>query len=72
MYQKVFTCHATKRKYRIRGLLTCKTKNIIYIIKNSKQYIGSLTGFEERFRIHTVRLGVDPYRDINTVRLGLE
>ena len=27
-----FTCHATKHKYKIRGSLTCNTKNIIYLI----------------------------------------
>ena len=50
-----FTCHATKRKYKIKGFLTCNTKNIIYLIARKccgKQYIGSATGFRERFRIH--------------------
>ena len=49
-----FTCHATKRKYKIGGFLICNTKNIIYLIVCkccSKQYIGSSTGFKERFRI---------------------
>ena len=63
-----FTCHATKRKYKIRGTLTCNTKNIIYLITCKscrKQYIGSATGFKERFRIHK--------SDINTgkVRCGV-
>ena len=47
-----FTCHATKRKYKIRGFLTCNTKNIIYLIACKccgKQYIGSATGFKEKF-----------------------
>ena len=50
-----FTCHATKRKYKIRGTLTCNTKNIIYLITYkscSKQYIGSATSLKERFQIH--------------------
>ena len=50
-----FTCHATKGKYKIRGFLTCNRKNIIYLIAGKccgKQYIGSATGFKERFRIH--------------------
>ena len=45
-----FTCHATKRKYKIRGFLTCNTKNIIYLIASKccgKQYIGSATGFRD-------------------------
>ena len=49
-----FTCHATKRKYKI-GFLICNAKNIIYLIACKccgKQYIGSATGFKERFRIH--------------------
>ena len=62
-----FTCHATKRKYKIRGTLTCNTKNIIYLITCkccSKQYIGSATVFKERFRIHK--------RDINTGKVRCE
>ena len=43
-----FTFRATKRKYKIRGFLTCNTKNITYLIACrcfGKQYIGSATGF---------------------------
>ena len=50
-----FTCHATKHKYKIRGNLTYNNKSIIYLITCkccSKQYIGSATGFEERFQIN--------------------
>ena len=59
-----FTCHATKRKYKI----TCNTKNIIYLIackSCGKQYIGSATGFKEKFQIHK--------SDINTgkIRCGV-
>ena len=49
------TCHTAKRKYKIRGFLTCNTNNIIYLIACKccgKQYIGSATSFKERFRIH--------------------
>ena len=59
-----FTCHATKRKYKIRGFLICNTKNIIYLIVCkccSKQYIGSSTGFKERFQISN--------SDINTSKI---
>ena len=60
--------YATKRKYKTRGILTCNTKNIIYLITCkccSKQYIGSTTGIKERFRIHK--------SDINTgkIRCGV-
>ena len=43
-----------KRKNKIRGYLTCNTKNIIYLIPCKccgKRYIFSATGFKERFRI---------------------
>ena len=59
-----FTHQATKRKYKIRGTLTCNTKNITYLIackSCKKQYIGSATGFKERFRIHQ--------SDINTAKV---
>ena len=49
-----FTCHTTKRKYKVRGFLTCNAKNIICLIACKccgKQYIGSATVFKERFRI---------------------
>ena len=44
------TCHATKRNCKIRNILTCNTKNIIYLIAfkcGGKEYIGSDTGFKE-------------------------
>ena len=50
-----FTCFATKRKYKVKGILKCTSKNVIYLISCKccgKQYIGSATGFKERFRIH--------------------
>ena len=59
-----FTCHATKRKYKIKGFFNCNTKNIIYLIAckcYGKQYIGSTTGFKERFRIDKI--------DINTGKI---
>ena len=49
----IFTCHAAKRKYKI-GFLTCNTKSIIYLIACKccgKHYIGSATGFKERYWI---------------------
>ena len=63
-----FTCFATKRKYKVKGILKCTSKNVIYLISCKccgKQYIGSATGFKERFRIHK--------SDINTgkVRCGV-
>ena len=49
--------------------MKCDSRNVIYLISckccGSKQYIGSATGFKERFRIHK--------SDINTgkVRCGV-
>ena len=50
-----FTCFATKRKYKIKRILKCDCRNVIYLISCKyclKQYVGSVTGFKERFRIH--------------------
>ena len=63
-----FTCFATKWKYKIKGILKCDSRNVIYLISCKccgKQYVGSATGFKERFRIHK--------SDINTgkVRCGV-
>ena len=49
-----FTCFAT-RKYKIKGILKCDSRNVIYVISCKccgKQYVGSATGLKERFRIH--------------------
>ena len=61
-----FTCHSTKRKYKIRAFSTCSAKNVIYLIACKccgKHYIGSVTGFKERFpgrlTLIPVRLGVE-------------
>ena len=63
-----FTCFATKQKYKIKGILMCDSRNVIYLISFKccgKQYVGSATGFKGRFRIHK--------SDINTgkVRCGV-
>ena len=50
-----FTCFAIKRKYKIKGILKCDSRNVIYLISCKccgKQYVGSGTSFKERFRIH--------------------
>ena len=56
------------RKYKVKGILKCTSKNVIYLISCKccgKQYIGSAISFKERFRIHK--------SDINTgkVRCGV-
>ena len=63
-----FTCCATKGKYKINGILKCGNRNVIYLISCKcwgKQYIGSASGFKERFTIHK--------SDVNTgkIRCGV-
>ena len=63
-----FTCFTNKREYKIKGILKCDRRNVIYLIPckcYGKQYVGSATGFKERFRIHK--------SDINTgkIRCGV-
>ena len=63
-----FTCLATKQKYKIKGILKCDRRNVIYLISCKcwgKQYVECATGFQERFRIHK--------SDVNTgkVRFGV-
>ena len=50
-----FTCFATNRKYKIKGILECDSRNVIYLIFCKcccKQHVGSATGFKEKLRIH--------------------
>ena len=59
-----FTCFATKRKYKIKGILKCDSRNVIYLISCkccATQYVESATGFNERFTIHK--------SDINTGKI---
>ena len=66
-----FTGFATKSKYKVKDILKCTSKNVIYLISYKccgKQYSGSAAGFKERFRIHKsdistgkVRCGVANY-----------
>ena len=50
-----FTCFSTKRKYDIKETLKCGSRSLTYFLSCKccgKQYVGSATGFKERFRIH--------------------
>ena len=50
-----FTCFATKWEYRIKGILKCDSRYVIYFISCKccgKQYVESATDFKQRFRIH--------------------
>ena len=58
------TCFATTRKYKIKGILKCDSRNVIYLISCKycgMQYVGSAIGFKEKLRIHK--------SDINTVKI---
>ena len=52
-----FTCFATKRKYKIKGILKCDSRNVIYLISCGKQYVGSATGFKERIDNSDINTG---------------
>ena len=68
IFKNKFSCFATGRVYRVRGIVSCKSKNVIYLIQCKaceQQYVGSASKFKERFRVHK--------SDINTskVRCGV-
>ena len=57
LFQNEFTCTATGETYKIRGDLTCKSDNVVYLIsckKCKQQYVGSAfeSNFKPRFRVH--------------------
>ena len=59
-----FTRFATKRKYKIKGILKWDSRHFIYLIFCKccgKQYVGSATDFTQRFKIHK--------SDINTCKI---
>ena len=52
-----FTCTDTGKTYKVRGDLTCKSNNVVYLInckKCKQQYVGSAfeNSFKPRFRVH--------------------
>ena len=50
VFKNEFTCTATGKTYKVRGDLTCKSDNVIYLIcckKCKQQYVGS--AFESNF-----------------------
>ena len=52
-------------EYKIKGILKCDSKNIIYLIsckRCGKQYVGSATGFKERLRNHKSDINTDKKR----------
>ena len=50
-----FRCKITGRVYYVRGALSCKSNNVVYVISCANcgnQYVGSAIDFKTRFRIH--------------------
>ena len=59
-----FTFFTNKQKYKIKGILKCDRRNVIYVTSCKccgKQYVASATGFKERSRTQKT--------NINTVKL---
>ena len=57
VFKSEFNCTATGKIYRVRGDLTCKSDNVIYLIsckKCKQQYVASVfeSNFKPRFRAH--------------------
>ena len=66
VFKNEFTCIATGKTYKVRGYLTCKSDNVIYLIsckKCKQQYVGSVfeNNFKPRFRVHKsdINTGID-------------
>ena len=55
VFENMFTCTVTGKKYFVKGELHCNSCNVIYLVECSnckQQYIGSALNFKQRFRIH--------------------
>ena len=57
LFKNEFTCTATGQTYKVKGDLTCKSDNVVYLIsykKRKQQYAGSAfeSKFKPRFRVH--------------------
>ena len=62
-----FTCTATGKTYKVRGDLTCKSDNVVYLIsckKCKQQYVGSAfeSNFKPKFRVHKSYFNTDKDR----------
>ena len=77
VFKTEFTCTATGKTYKVRGILTSKSENIVYLLgykKCKQQYVGCAfqSNFKLRFRVHKsdiitgkVRYGVAKHFLIN-------
>ena len=54
VFENMFTCTVTGKKYFAKGELHCYSRNVIYLVECSnckQQYISSALNFKQRFRI---------------------
>ena len=54
VFENMFTCTVTGKKYFVKGELHCNSCNVIYLVECSnckQQYIGSALNFKQQFRI---------------------
>ena len=54
VFENMFTCTVTGKKYFVKGELHCNSCNVIYLVECSyckQQYIGSALNFKQWFRI---------------------
>ena len=77
VFKTEFTCTATGKTHKVRGALTCKSENVVYLLgykKWKQQYVGCAfqSNFKLRFRVHKsdidttkVRCGVAKHFLIN-------
>ena len=55
VFENMFTCTVTSKKYFDEGELYCNSWNVIYLVEYSnckQQYISSGLNFKQQFRIH--------------------
>ena len=57
VFKNEFICTATGKTYKVRGDVTCRSDNVVYLIgckKCKQQYVGSAfeSNFKLRFRVH--------------------
>ena len=55
VFENMFICTVTGKKYFVKGWLHCNSCNVIFLVECSsykQQYIGSALNFKQRFRIH--------------------
>ena len=55
VFENMFICTVTGKKYFVKGELHCNSCNVIFLVDCSnckRQYIGSALNFKQRFRIH--------------------